>query len=337
MTIRDHDKRPYLRERAAALLKIGSGMSAHHVARHGLLKPRDPDSVYQWLNDFIGTGRLKPRPHVAGLFPPADPAREAVADRLSQPVGDDGPDCWTLALAREHCPELSGLQTISGVIRRLRRWRISWKCGRIHLISPDPQYESKVAAIRAIRAAALDDPERLRVLFADEASFYRLPHAGRTWHCEGGGGGAQPTAVHTAGSNTRRRIVATLDVQDGRVLFQTGSMIGIKALRAFLRRIRRHYGDELRLVIVWDNWPLHYHPEILRVAGEERIELLYTPTYAPWTNPIEKLWKKLRHDVLRLHHCSGEWKKLRARVDGYLAKLRGANPALLRYVGLLPA
>lgn len=258
-----------------------------------------------------------------------------MVDRLSQPVGPDGPDRWTLALALEHCPELTALKSVSGVLRRMRRWKLSWKCGRVHLISPDPEYESKVAAIRAIRAAALEDPDRLRALFADEASFYRFPHAGRTWH-PSGGAHAQPTAPHTAGANTRRRIVATLDVQDGRVLFQTGSMIGIKALCAFLRRIRRHYGPAPRLVVVWDNWSLHYHPEILRVAAEQRIEFLYTPTYAPWTNPIEKLWKKLRHDVLRLHRSSCDWTGLRERVDGYLTRLCGSNPALLRYTGLLP-
>jgi hypothetical protein len=103
-----------------------------------------------------------------------------VAHRLSQRVSDDGPDRWTLALAREHCPELSGLKTISGVLRRMRQWRISWKCGRIHLVSPDPEYESKVAAIRAIRQAALEAPSQLRVLFSDEASYYRLPHPGRS-------------------------------------------------------------------------------------------------------------------------------------------------------------
>lgn len=260
-----------------------------------------------------------------------------MADRLSRRVGEDGPDRWTLALAREHCPELSGLKTISGVLRRMRQWRISWKCGRIHLVSPDPEYESKVAAIRAVREAALQDPCRLRVLFSDEASYYRLPHPGRSWQPSGGGGGAQPTAEHTAGSNTRRRIVATLDVHDGRVLFKTGSKIGLRELCAFLRLIRRQYGPDVRIVLIWDNWPLHYHPEILRVAGDERIELLYTPTYAPWTNPIEKLWKKLRHDVLRLHRCSPEWKKLGARVNRYLAGLSGANPDLLRYTGLLRA
>jgi hypothetical protein len=53
---RDHDPRPYVRERCAALLKIASGQSAHAVARHGLFKPRDPDTVYQWLNWYERLG-----------------------------------------------------------------------------------------------------------------------------------------------------------------------------------------------------------------------------------------------------------------------------------------
>ena len=51
--LRDHDPRPYVRERCAALLKIADGESPHHVALHGLLKPRDPDSVYSWLDRYL--------------------------------------------------------------------------------------------------------------------------------------------------------------------------------------------------------------------------------------------------------------------------------------------
>jgi len=51
--LRDHDPRPYMRERCAALLKIADGASPHHVALHGLLKPRDPDSVYSWLDRYL--------------------------------------------------------------------------------------------------------------------------------------------------------------------------------------------------------------------------------------------------------------------------------------------
>ena len=53
---RDHDPRPYVRERCAALLKIAEGQSPHAVARHGLLKPRDPDTVYDWLNWYERLG-----------------------------------------------------------------------------------------------------------------------------------------------------------------------------------------------------------------------------------------------------------------------------------------
>jgi hypothetical protein len=53
---RDHDPRPYVRERCAALLKIAAGQSPHAVARHGLLKPRDPDTVYDWLNWYERVG-----------------------------------------------------------------------------------------------------------------------------------------------------------------------------------------------------------------------------------------------------------------------------------------
>ncbi len=46
---RDHDPRPYVRERCAALLKVADGQTPHAVAQQGLLKPRDPDTVDGWL------------------------------------------------------------------------------------------------------------------------------------------------------------------------------------------------------------------------------------------------------------------------------------------------
>ena len=59
--LRDHDPRPFVRERGAALLKIAEGQSPHRVARSGLLKPRDPDTIYAWLGRYEAEG-------VAGLI-----------------------------------------------------------------------------------------------------------------------------------------------------------------------------------------------------------------------------------------------------------------------------
>lgn len=55
--VRDTAPRPYLRERAAAILKVADGVPAAWVARDGLLRPRDPDSVYAWLNRFEALGQ----------------------------------------------------------------------------------------------------------------------------------------------------------------------------------------------------------------------------------------------------------------------------------------
>ncbi len=49
---RDHDRRAYLRECAAGLLKVADGASPHAVALHGLLKARHPDTLYDWVNRY---------------------------------------------------------------------------------------------------------------------------------------------------------------------------------------------------------------------------------------------------------------------------------------------
>jgi Winged helix-turn helix len=53
---RDHDPKPYVRERCAALLKIADGHSLYAVAHAGLLRNRDPDTVYTWLDHYQDEG-----------------------------------------------------------------------------------------------------------------------------------------------------------------------------------------------------------------------------------------------------------------------------------------
>jgi transposase len=54
--VRDHHKKPYVRERASAILKIAAGISGRQVALNGLLKRRDPDSVYTWFHRYKTEG-----------------------------------------------------------------------------------------------------------------------------------------------------------------------------------------------------------------------------------------------------------------------------------------
>jgi len=90
-----------------------------------------------------------------------------------------------------------------------------------------------------------------------------------------------------------------------------------------------------RVVLVWDNWPVHLHPKVLECAHEQGIELVFLPTYSPWLNPIEKLWKWLKADVLTAHRHSHTWDQLRQHVENFLDSFQNPTPHLLTYCGLL--
>jgi len=54
--------------------------------------------------------------------------------------------------------------------------------------------------------------------------------------------------------------------------------------------------------VTWDNASTHQDDEVERVvrAAAGRLILLYLPTYSPWLNPIEMLWRHFRREVT---HC----------------------------------
>jgi transposase len=54
--------------------------------------------------------------------------------------------------------------------------------------------------------------------------------------------------------------------------------------------------------VAWDNAGTHEDDEVEEVvrAAAGRLVLLYLPTYSPWLNPIEMLWRHFRREVT---HC----------------------------------
>lgn len=56
------------------------------------------------------------------------------------------------------------------------------------------------------------------------------------------------------------------------------------------------------IYVAWDNASTHQDQEIETVVrgAAGRLILLYLPTYSPWLNPIEMLWRHFRREVT---HC----------------------------------
>jgi len=172
----------------------------------------------------------------------------------------------------------------------------------------------------------------LEVVFGDEFTFYKQPQVNRVFALQGT---KQPYAYRSCQNNTKRRIAAALNAKTGRVDFLSRSKVGVKQLKNFITQLDIAYPEAQRIYLVWDNWPVHKHPEVLKhLACYPRIEVLWLPTYAPWTNPIEKLWLKLRSDLLWMHRLSYRWKELIQRVDSYLQQFASGSMELLHAVGL---
>lgn len=163
--IRDKDTKAYLRERAAALLKIAEGQSPHAVAKSGLLKERDPDAVYSWVYRFVeqgGKGLIhKPRRKSQRLKKKDTQALKKIL--LKQTPQDYGSfrTRWSLKTLKELIDSLKDY-TQSGIWHLLRRHRFSYKRGREWQESPDEGKPYKIRRIRGCLGYALKIPPRWR-------------------------------------------------------------------------------------------------------------------------------------------------------------------------------
>jgi hypothetical protein len=237
---------------------------------------------------------------------------------------------------------------------------VAWKRGRACVLSPDPQYQAKLAYLEQLREQAASEPERIILAYLDEVTSERQPTLAAAFAVRGH---EQPRAWRSHAADTLSRVVASLTHGTGRVVFRRASKIRLETLVQFYQDLCAAYPSAERIYVVQDNWPVHTHPDLL-VALETQtspfpfyrpgnwptqpspaairawshlqlpIQLVPLPTYASWCNPIEKLWRKLRQQLTHLHPWADDLARLRAEIDQFLGYFAFGSAALLRYVGL---
>ncbi len=237
------------------------------------------------------------------------------------------------------------------------------KRAREYIKSPDPFYADKLSKIARVLKQARNSGGLVVLLFLDELTYYRQPSLGSAYEQTGKD---QPLAHRSYQWNTPTRVLGALDAVTGRVIYHQGESIGLNVLIEFYIRIRELYPDAHKIYVAQDNWPNHFHADIFAALEQQEcdwplhrlptwsdepsenalskyghlnlpIQIVPLPTYAPWTNPIEKLWRKLKQDLLHLHRYADQLTELRRRVCAYLDSFASGSAQLIRYVGLSPA
>lgn len=297
------------------------------------------------------------------FFPPVHPTAAAAQTAVLHLIRRD-PACfgypqsrWQLDMIAERIGWLNGVSaaTVSQVLARLG---IHYKRGRSYVHSPDVRYWPKVDLIEQCRLRAYYAPDRYVLLYLDELTFYRQPTLASAYEAAGP---QQPLAYRSHRSDSASRILGALNALTGQVHYRQRSAITLPTLAGFWDDLRAAYPTVETIYVVLDNWPIHFHPDVLAPLQPQRfpwapkvpptwptqpsakarhdtlpIQLLCLPTYASWLNPIEKLWRWLSQDCLHLHRLADEWAALKAKVNAFLNQFVNGSDPLLRYVGLLP-
>jgi hypothetical protein len=261
---------------------------------------------------------------------------------------------WTLAMLLENCKWLR-LHTLPGLCQVLARLKIHWKRARWHVHSPDPDYVKKLREIYVQIQKIPVELEQSVFLFQDEFTLYRHPGLAQGYTQAGK---AQILAELGYKANYTWRIAAGLNVWTGQVSYYQARVMDVTRMIIFYRKLHQAYPQTI-IFMGQDNWPLHYHPDVIATLQPQAfpyglrvpprwskdpsrpipptllpIHLLFLPIYASWTNPIEKLWRLLHHEVLHLHRYADDWPALKQRVWAFLDQFKNGSPDLLRYVGL---
>ena len=299
-------------------------------------------------------------------FPPRYPSAVAAREALEhvvrrEPKAFGLPNTrWTLDAIRQVGPWLR-TTTRGSLANLLDRLGFSSQRAREPIHSPDPAYLAKLARIAVCVHRGRHAAGRVVTLYLDEFTDYRQPTLAPAWARRGAG---QPRAERSQRSDTQTRVLGALNVADGRVHFHQASKLSVPTLVAFYQRLRAAYPAAGRLHVVQDNWPVHFHPDLL-VALEPQtgrfayhrprnwptapspaalakwgplrlpIQLVPLPTYASWANPIETLWRQVRQARLHLHRYADDLETLRRIVAAFLEQFAHGSDALLREVGLL--
>jgi len=148
--------------------------------------------------------------------------------------------------------------------------------------------------------------------------------------------GRYPTVARCYSSTGAPGMQARQYAASGAVIAKRYGSVTVGNFLKVLQIVEAQYPDAEVIYIALDNWTVHVNERVLPAlqARQSKIQLLFQPTYAPWTNPMEKVWLRFNEDVSHMHPHWAKWQPWRLRIDDWIAQVRPASQAMLQATGL---
>jgi transposase len=273
------------RERAAILLASNVQMSVPQISAMWMT---DESHVRRVIHDFNERGMASLDPEYRG----GRPRRITDADRRKAvAVAGARPDSQGVALTRWSLPRLADHLADSGVLlispahlgRVLAEAGLSFQRTRTWKASPDPDYEAKAA--RVLELKAKPPPDGGHVIAFDQMGPISLkPTAGAGWAARKRPERQRATYHKRYGT---RYVFGAYDLHHDRLRVRLRHRRRGSDNLAFMAQIRGAIPARRRIYWIQDNLSANWTSDIRAYAAANNIELVPTPTYASYLNPVE--------------------------------------------------
>jgi transposase len=157
--------------------------------------------------------------------------------------------------------------------------------------SPDPRKEQKLARIEWLL-----EHQRDRTFAFDEFGPLTIrPVPGTTWAAR-----SRPLRLRANYHKPHgsRQLYACYSIGQDRLSGTTEPAKGSAATLRAIQSIRAHLDDGEWIHVILDNLNHHLNRGVREWCDANRVELVFTPTYASWANPIEAHFGPLRQFVI---------------------------------------
>lgn len=240
---------------------------------------------------------------------------------------------WTQALLQQYLRAYHHIEvTQSTIAKRLHQAGIRWRRAKLRVHSPDPLYQVKRQRIEKLQQMALrgdltsqeaahprsDEPPKAAYLaFLDSTDLHWCPDLGNTYAATG-----NQTKVNSPGlANPWYALFGSLIFPTGEGLYTVHERKRSDELLVHLTALLDMAPDAFWFVVL-DNASAHTTPAVQAFAQQhqDRLELVYLPTYSPHLNLIERLWRLMRSQLTRNHFFADLPALAQAAVD-WLATL----------------
>jgi len=272
------------RERAAILLASNVGTPVPQIAQMWMT---DESHVRRVIHDFNERGMASLDPEYRGGRPrriTREQRRAAVA------VAGARPDHQGVALTRWSLPRLADHLRASGMLeispahlgRLLAQAGLSFQRTRTWKASPDPDYAPKAARVLELTSAPPADGGVV-IAFDQMGPISLRPTAGAGWAPQGRPERQRATYHRPHGT---RYIFGAYDVHHDRLRVRLRPRRRGSDNLAFMAQLRSAVPQRRRIYWIQDGLSANWTPDIRAFADGHNIELVPTPTYASYLNPV---------------------------------------------------